>query len=241
MRSGELSEGRIQLAAYLGDERARLTLGEGRQEKRGEDGLHDRDEGPLVRWVEGIRDLEEDLPEGLMREAFVRVAVAATNRVLEIFDNTSPGNQNPGLAIEAAESWLLASQEERPAARAAAAEIYVGVRLDARNEHENKVDVVADTLALHVLSTVAGQAGRDAAIGPPLLLLETDDHLDGIAYVAAYAAGNAAASRTYDVADKPLTIEELQKAIQKELIPWVLDEGDPVRERVEAREKEQEG
>ncbi|MCO5172530.1 MAG: hypothetical protein M9894_40050 [Planctomycetes bacterium] len=97
LRSGELDEERVRLAAYLGDPAARLLLGPKAPDlpvirARGGLELNQR------RWITGLR--------AYGKEWLVRAAVAIARARFTAWDRWDEADERPRRALAAAEAWL---------------------------------------------------------------------------------------------------------------------------------------
>ena len=219
-RSGELSIGRLQLAAHLGDTRARLAL---EQEAFKSSEILNGD--MFEDWVRGIDEINT-LSEAVRIDVMLRVSIALARKVLPIFENSMLDDERPRKVIEAVEEWVFTDEKSR-------------------NADDMNIAIHSASLAAHAsrnnysASEAASSAGAAAhgAFRPRDAALRAADAA-GSAIIAAIYADDSTVPYAVKAAAEML---KLHGAIRDELVPWVLGEGsDPVRERVDARKKEEE-
>lgn len=229
VRAGRLPRERLEWAAHLGEERARIAI-EGGEKVEQSRIKTSRD---LKDWVIDVAAFSKiSVPQRL--EALVRSTIALAWQVLGTFEDVFPGDVRPRQSIEAAERWVLTSPEKRPAEDDASRVDYISAAEAAFAAAEAAARAVEDGLSAgrvaYKAAYVAARASRAAADAGAS---ETDHAGAGISREASYAG------RVGEMACAAKQPEILQKAILDELVPWLLNEGDPIKERVEQSETEE--
>jgi hypothetical protein len=248
VRVGVLDARRLELAAHLGDPAARVALGASHEDVAAPDDPGAVPRGEDVRGPDGMSAFYIPSQEasgveewgaataGWGAQVAARTCIAAARLVLPIWEHGSRlgagegalegparGTPEPRRAIEAAEAWVL---EPSPAHRAA-----TQVARDA-------LGVVLERTQYPWAHAALYAADHAARVDPP-----ADDPW---AHPTERGLRSAAESRTYDLIrraderpsaanwDRHFVIAalELRAAIRADLVPWVLLEGDPLRERV---------
>jgi len=167
-------------------------------------------------WADGVpRSDEADqrikrAPSALSQEACVRAAIAAARLAVAAQGNPPP---TPLVAVEAAEALLHRPCDEH---------------LAAATEAGGAAEEVADD-DLRTASPLTFHACRSAAEAcfTAYGFVHPDFGLPGLGMVLSVASDALAGSED----------ERLRGAICDEIIPWALGYSDPVRERVEARQR----
>ena len=188
VQAGELSQERLELAAYLGHPAAGAPPGNPDLTWTPEN------QAPTWRWAEGLARW------GV--EAQTRAAVAATRQALRFWEAGDPLDYRPHVAVELAERWILTPEAANLDAQLAQA-------------HES-----ADALSE---SPSAGSRGKVAWAAACCALCPFDT--SHACCEAVYAADEV--------------VDGVPTRVRDELVPWALGYSDPVRERVEARQREE--
>jgi hypothetical protein len=270
VRIGELSPEKLQLASYLGEERARIALGE--REKIRFEGKHhgfpDKSCTDLAEWVKKIIQID-NLSAHEKKEALMRVSIASVRTVLPLVkvleQSESEEAQSAAfaatLAIESLEQWVLDYQQHSSRVTEAAdlfAEHFEEIPYDASKAARdvkaanraayghNRYEGVLDTVMREDHAMLAASMVVKAAYMAVEAASRDVTAIDGVASDAGVAAAQSAKATNWEpdapreMSWNPATIgaAKVQRAIQDELVSWALGEGDPVKDRVEARNEE---
>jgi len=135
VRSGETSLQRLELASFLGEESARVALGEEKRARESEIDTRQK----LNEWVRTLLDQGD-------KESAVRIAVTAAREVIDYWNDTV--DKSPRLAIESAENWILSPSDQT----VAKAQEMAGMASDAidyldHGEHEGHAVAAASNCA----------------------------------------------------------------------------------------------
>lgn len=202
VQTGELKDGQLRLAAHLGHEAARTALGAAAPEPT----LTLREWDHPVEFNALFDTVARAGESGC--EPLLRVVVALARRLLPLFEACEPEDLGPRRAVQVGERWLCEpGGVDRGLLREAA--WAAGASSDR---------VVFDHVRAHDVAELAQRVAEAAQS------VATGDHERTLASVE---SGTFHALRAVDVSQ----VNELERAVADELVPWALGYADPVRER----------
>ena len=213
LKAGELHERDLELAACLGHESARTILGS-------DSAFSLLLPLPRVEWE--ARDACAAFVEqfGIVRALRVCLPIAWTS--LEDWSALFPEDRRPRSAIEAAEAWAVCPCESHRLGSVATV-----------NGADEAADRAAERELIDERAVAAGEAASEA---------------EACAGLASGSGGwffEVVGIRLRAQWDSPQSLPnawtEVLQAVQGEVVPWALGYSDPVRERVEARQREAAG
>jgi len=210
VRLGKISVDELRVAALLGDDLATAYLPIKPEETPFVKAIPVYLDAPATELSTHIKEFIKQFPEEQQRAASIRLAVASARQVLPIFEKEVPNNPMPRKAIEAAEEELILQKMDED------------LLLDALDHQSHP----AISSSYGAISEAYHAATLKIAV--PTAILS--------AVVATIAVNHATLDVDFD--KRPEITKNFLEQIQQELLPWVLHKGDPVRKRVEAREKE---
>lgn len=215
MRAGEVNKRYLELAAFLGDDEAADATGLSHQHN-----VPVSDE-ELEGWVDNLEKKVYKCDESFYIN--MRVAVAAAQFVAETYINYVRGLEHDNLAPLSPDELLeLVSRPPNPPS-----EPIMNERLRAR--------VVQELCGGD--EVVAGAAFVYEALCDELLVVSNPNPMIEALVMTAEEHVQLLAERDGQTVDSVSTVYQ---AIKSDLIPWLRGEGDPVKERVLARQHERE-
>jgi hypothetical protein len=228
VQAGELEQSKLELAAYCDQPAAVLVLGE--VPPQPPPGQHYSE---LERWASKLEDCS--------RRIAVRAAIAGARLVLEQNPLPAPLVRASSRAIRAAEAWCLSPNPRTASAADKAwleAQCYSWREIvdDAERWRARlSVSAAGESAAAASAPTkgYSGMAARSLDTAARAIAKEFLRYAFGTFDVLAEDEGNEAIRK--DLPER--TVSLVREAVRSEVVPFVLGYSDPVRERVEARER----
>lgn len=223
VQAGDLSEDRLRLAAYVGSEGATQAL-------LGDPTIQPSD---LVDWVRGL--------EVFGMEPLARASVALAEHVLSAWARRYPGDDRPARAIEATREWILCPCSPHSEAAFAALEAADGASdlVIAEATQIGWTDELSSAKEAAQAARYCGYSARPSRpprpeeCGPPGSMTTDGDDAAECAVLTLTSLDPEAWPSSMD---RP-AVRDLRMTVSAALQPWALGYSDPIRERVEARQR----